>query len=119
MNKFWCYGFLILIMMLSGVVVLAQDATPEATPEAAALGTAADLEVTDAEVEAAKTVLGDKGFIGIIACTFSTEYHFTVADSARQRAEALGLKVEMVDSEINVEKQISAIENLTASGANV
>jgi len=119
MKKIVFIVFLFLVVVLSGAVALAQDATPEASPEAPALGTAADLEVTDAEVKAAKTALGDQGFIGIIACTFSTEYHFTVADSARQRAEALGLKVEMVDSEINVEKQISAIENLTASGANV
>lgn len=117
MKKALFIVFLFLFVGLSGV--LAQDATPEATPEAPALGTAEDLEVTDAEVEAATTALGDQGFIGVIACTFSTEYHFTVADSARQHAEALGLKVEMVDSEINVEKQISAIENLTASGADV
>lgn len=110
---------LFLVVALSGAVTLAQDATPEATSETPMLGTAEDLEVTDAEVEAAQSVLGDQGFVGIVACTFSTEYHFTVADRARQRAEALGLRVDMVDSEINVEKQISAIENLTASGANV
>lgn len=119
MKKIGFIGFLFWLVVLSGLVVLAQDATPEATPDMTELGTAADLEVTEAEVEAATTALGDDGFIGVIACTFSTEYHFTVADSARQRAEELGLKVELVDSEINVEKQISAIENLTASGADV
>lgn len=120
MKKIGFIGVLLLMIVLSGLVVVAQEATPEATPDMAPpLGTAADLDVSDAEVEAATTALGEEGFIGVIACTFSTEYHFTVADSARQRAEALGLKVEMVDSEINVEKQISAIENLTASGADV
>ncbi|GIL13243.1 MAG: sugar ABC transporter substrate-binding protein [Chloroflexi bacterium] len=111
MKKFWLYGLLLLIIALSGVVTLAQEEME--------LGTAEDLEVTDAEIEAAAEALGEDGFIGIVACTFSTEYHFTVADSARQRAEDLGLRVTMVDSEINVEKQINAIENLTASGADV
>ena len=88
-----------------------------AAAQEAPLGTAADLAVSEEEAAAAQAALGERGFIGVIACTFSTEYHFTVADSARARAEELGLRVEMIDSEINVEKQISAIENLTASGA--
>lgn len=97
-------------ILLTGMLTFAQ---------ADELGTAADLEPTQAEIDAALAALGDEGLVGVIACTFSTEYHFTVADSARQRAEELGLRVELVDSEINVEKQISAIENLTTKGADV
>lgn len=83
------------------------------------LGTVDDLAVTDEEIEMARAHLeADESLVGIIACTFSTEYHFTVADSARQRAEGYGLTVEMVDSEIDVETQISAIENFVARGAD-
>ena len=83
------------------------------------LGTAEDLELTDDEVTAAQEALGDDGFVGIIACTFGSEWHFTAADSARQHLEELGIRVEAFDSEIDVEKQISAIENFTSSGADV
>ncbi|HLA45060.1 MAG TPA: sugar ABC transporter substrate-binding protein [Aggregatilineales bacterium] len=83
------------------------------------LGTAEDLELTDDEVTAAQEALGDDGFVGIIACTFGSEWHFTAADSARQHLEERGIRVEAFDSEIDVEKQISAIENFTSSGADV
>lgn len=83
------------------------------------LGTAADLEVTQEEIEAALAGLGDTGFVGIIACTLSTDYHATVAESAAARAAELGIRAELFDSQINVERQISAIENFTNSGAGV
>jgi ribose transport system substrate-binding protein len=105
--KFWLIT--LLLIFGSGLLALAQDQ----------LGTAGDLEPTAEEIAAATSALGDEGFIGIIACTFSTDYHFTVADSARAYAESLGLNVQMVDSEINVDKQIQAIENFANSGAQV
>ena len=100
---------LLLVFSISGAV-LAQDEE---------LGTAEDLELTDDEIAAAQDALGDDGFVGIIACTFGSEWHFTAADSARQRLEDLGVAAEAFDSEIDVEKQISAIENFTSSGADV
>lgn len=113
------YLILVLVLALSALAVHAQDATPEATPEEAMLGTAEDLVPTDDEVSAAIAALGDDGFVGIIACTLSTEYHSTVAESAQARLEELGVNAQLFDSEINVEKQISAIENFTSSGAKV
>jgi len=83
------------------------------------LGTADDLKPTQAEIDAAKAVLGDKGLIGIVACTLSTEYHSTVPNAAKARADALGIKVEVFDSEVKAEKQISAIENFVSKGAKV
>jgi len=106
----------LMVAVFSNVYVSAQEATPEPVME---LGTEADLEPTEAEIEAALTALGDDGFIGIIACTFGTEYHFTVADTARQYAEDLGLQAEVFDSQVNVERQISAIESFTADGVDV
>lgn len=119
------YLILVLLLALSALAVVpafAQDATSEPTAEAteaAPLGTAEDLVPTDAEVEAAIAALGDEGFVGIIACTLSTEYHSTVAESAQARLEELGVNAQLFDSEISVEKQISAIENFTSSGAKV
>ncbi|MFN8560903.1 MAG: sugar ABC transporter substrate-binding protein [Anaerolineae bacterium] len=113
------YLILVLVLALSALAVHAQDATPEATPEAMTLGTAEDLVPTDAEVEAAVAALGDDGFVGIIACTLTTEYHSTVAEQAKARLDELGVANQLFDSEVNVEKQISAIENFTSSGAKV
>ncbi|MCC6802291.1 MAG: sugar ABC transporter substrate-binding protein [Anaerolineae bacterium] len=113
------YLILVLVLAFSALAVHAQEATPEATAEAPALGTAADLVPSDDEVAAAIAALGDDGFVGIIACTLSTEYHSTVAESAQARLEELGVNAQLFDSEINVEKQISAIENFTSSGAKV
>lgn len=50
--------------------------------------------------------------------TYSTEYHATVADSAANYAKKLGLKVRTFDSELKVDKQISAIESFVANGAS-
>ncbi|KAB2904793.1 MAG: sugar ABC transporter substrate-binding protein [Anaerolineae bacterium] len=108
-------GLILFSILLLALPAFAQEATEE--PEE--LGSAEDLETTEEEVAAAVEALGEDGFIAIIACTYSTEWHFTVADSAQTYAEELGLRVEAFDSEIDVEKQISAIENFTSSGADV
>jgi ribose transport system substrate-binding protein len=97
----------------------AAPVAPHPTLTTTGLGTAQDLVPTQAEIDAAKAVLGDKGLIGIVACTLSTEYHSTVPNSAKARADALGVKVEVFDSEVKADKQISAIENFVSKGAKV
>jgi ABC-type sugar transport system substrate-binding protein len=79
------------------------------------MGTADDLTVTEAEIAAAKAHLGDAS-VGLVPCTMSTEYHSTVAEGARKALEGYGMKVQIVDSEAKPEKQITAIENMTAAG---
>jgi ribose transport system substrate-binding protein len=84
------------------------------------LGTADELVPTDEEIQAAIAHLdADESFIGIVACTYSTDYHSAVPDAAVAYAEELGIRVETFDSEIDVEKQISGIENFVSSGADV
>jgi ribose transport system substrate-binding protein len=82
------------------------------------LGVAEDLVPTDQEIEDATAALGD-GFIGIIACTYETDYHSTVANAAEQRLEELDVPVQTWDSQVDVETQIQGIENFVASGADV
>lgn len=106
----------LLFMFMIGITVLSFTGLVAAQDM---LGTAADLEVSQGEIEEALTALGDDGFVGIIACTLSTDYHATVAESAAARAAELGIRAELFDSQINVERQISAIENFTNSGAAV
>ena len=84
------------------------------------LGVAEDLTPTEDEIQTAIAHLDSMdSFIGIVACTYSTDYHSTVPDSAQAYAESLGIRVETFDSEIDVEKQISGIENFVSSGAAV
>lgn len=84
------------------------------------LGSAEDLEPTEEEISLAKAHLeDDDSFIGIVACTYATDYHSTVPEAAVEYAEELGLRVETFDSETDVEKQIRGIENFVSSGANV
>ena len=109
--------FLLVILVLALLPLAFAFAQDEEEEEA--LGSFADLELTDEEVEAAIEALGEDGFIGIVACTYSTDYHFKVADSARARAEELGIRAEIFDSQINVERQISGIESFVANGVSV
>jgi ribose transport system substrate-binding protein len=90
------------------------------TLDANGLGTEQDLTPSQDEITTAKSRLtADKGFIGVIACTYSTEYHSTVAQSAEAYAKQQGLSVQTFDPELDVNKQISAIEDFTNSGADV
>ena len=113
------FRFLLSLMLISalamaGSIVVAQDGEDE--PE---LGTAEDLELTEEEIDAAIEALGEDGFIGVIACTYETEYHSTVAESAEAYATELGLNVQAFDSEINVDRQITGIESFVNDGAQV
>ncbi len=103
---------LVLTLAAAGTVAIAQDGE---TP----LGTAEDLVPTDAEIQAAIDALGADGFIGVIACTYETEYHSTVAESAEAYAKELGLNVQTFDSQIDVDRQITGIENFVNDGAKV
>ncbi len=80
------------------------------------MGTAEDLVPSEAEIQAALAHVG-QDMVGIVPCTMATEYHFTVADEARKQLEEWGFRVQLVDPEQEAERQIAAIENLTAAGA--
>lgn len=97
----------------------AKVSTPHPTLTAGAPGTAADLVPTQAEVDLATAVLGSEGFIGMVACTLNTEYHSTVADTAKITADALNLKFALFDAQVEAEKQVSAIRDFIAKGAKV
>lgn len=81
-------------------------------------GLAEDLAVTKDEISAALEALG-QGSVGLIPCTMANEYHFAAADSCRSTLEGFGINVRLVDPETRSEKQISAIENLSAAGVKV
>jgi len=109
----------LMVMVLCAGLASAQGKYPEPKLLNTGLGVASDLTPTDKEIAAARQRLDKEGsFVGIIAMTYSTEYHATVAEGAENAAKKLGLRVKTFDSELKVDKQISAIESFTASGAS-
>src|SRR3974377_481084 len=115
--KRWLMG------MVCGVLFIAGCTTP-ATPAPALpalftdrLGTAQDLVPTQTEIAAAQAALGAQGFIGIVACNLSSEYHATVPKAAQALADKVGLRIEVFDSESKADRQITAIENFVSKGA--
>ena len=123
MKRWWmvviCYA--LFMASCTGPMTSAPTSTPRPLPAlwADRLGTAQDLVPTEAEIAAAKTALGTKGFIGIVACNLSSEYHATVPKAAQLLAEKLGLRIEVFDSETKADRQIAAIENFVSKGAQV
>ena len=97
---------------------LAAGAKPQPTLTTGGLGIADDLTPTNDETALARTTLGG-GLIGVVACTLSTEYHSIVAADAQARAEALGFRVEIFDSQAKAERQPGAVKDFVARGAKI
>ncbi len=93
------------------------DLDPRPTLLTNRVGKANDLQPSTTEVAAARSALGPQGFIGIVACNLSSEYHSTVPRAAQALADQYGLRTEVFNSDTKAERQISAIENFVARGA--
>jgi ribose transport system substrate-binding protein len=102
----------------TAVPALPAGSQPHPTLIAGNPGSAADLTPNAAEIAAARATLGS-GLIGVVACTLSTEYHSIVAADAQTRAETLGFRVEVFDSQAKAERQPGAIKDLVDRGAKV
>jgi ABC-type sugar transport system substrate-binding protein len=97
---------------------LVADTQPHPTLTDGSPGIAEDLTPTAKEIAAARAAIGG-GLIGLVACTLSTEYHSIVAADAQARAEALGFRVEVFDSQAKAERQPDAINDFVARGAKI
>jgi ribose transport system substrate-binding protein len=98
--------------------MLATDGQLHPTLTSDSLGSADDLAPTNDEIAVAKATLGS-GLIGVVACTLSTEYHSIVAADAQARAETLGFRVEVFDSQAKAERQPDAIKDFVTRGAKI
>ncbi|GEM_PF-742477 len=81
-------------------------------------GVPADLNFTSAELNAARASLNGS-FIGMMACTLSTDYHASLARAVRTQAQALNLPVQVADSQADQFRQPAIINSFTAQGAKV
>lgn len=93
---------------------------PRLAPESSrpASGPTSALALTDQEIRTARQRLQDS-FVGIMACTLETEYHASLVRSARLRANALSLPVQVVDSRADRFRQPAIINRFIAEGAHV
>ena len=115
--KRWLMGIICGVLFIAGCTGPATPAPALPALFTDRLGTAQDLAPTQTEIAAAQTALGAKGFIGIVACNLSSEYHATVPKAAQALADKLGLRIEVFDSETKADRQIAAIENFVSKGA--
>jgi ribose transport system substrate-binding protein len=116
MHRWWmiAIGLLMLTACNGGTPTLAPQLLPTPT---VTLGQPQDLATTEAEIAAAKIALGPQGFIGIVACNLSSEYHAGVPRAAQALAQQWGLPVQVFDSETKADRQNAAIETFVAKGA--
>lgn len=90
--KRWWMVMVCSVLLMTGC---AGSSTPApAPPERPALltdhlGSAQDLIPTEAEIAAARTALGTKGFIAVVACNLGSEYHAAVPRAAQALADKL------------------------------
>jgi ABC-type sugar transport system substrate-binding protein/predicted Ser/Thr protein kinase len=78
---------------------------------------AREIVPTKEEIERARAILGEDGFVGMINCNMSSEYHATIAREIVDFAKEYGIKVEIYDPNSDAYVQVTLIEQARAEGA--
>ncbi len=121
---------LITLLVLAGLAVFElrsaiapapTPAVPVPTPTTAdlqrpAVGVVRDLSLSSDELKLAQDALNGS-FVGMVACTLTTDYHASLARSVRTYAEKLNLPVQVVDANNDSLQQPILINRLVAQGA--
>ncbi len=129
-------GIVGMILLGVGAVILAllltrgsddqADSRPTITPSAAvfvptvlpgAEELAALAQPAEAEIQQAQQRLADGGFIGLIACNMSSEYHATMTREIADFIQGYGIESQVYDSNTDEYRQITEIERARADGA--
>jgi ABC-type sugar transport system substrate-binding protein len=117
MRRWWIIAIGLLILAACNGGTPTPDPQPRSVLWADRLGQPQDLVTTESEIAAAKIALGEQGFIGIVACNLSSEYHAAVPRAAEALAQQWGLTVQVFDSETKADRQNAAIETFVDKGA--
>jgi serine/threonine protein kinase/DNA-binding LacI/PurR family transcriptional regulator len=80
-------------------------------------GKADDALPSQAEVEAAQVRVGEDGFIALVTCNQTSEYHSAQAREIADFARAYGLPIRIYDSDNDEYNQLTLIERARAEGA--
>lgn len=75
------------------------------------------LAPTRAQIEEARRTLGTDGFIAVVACNRSSEYHATLTRETADRARSYGLAVRIYDSDSDAYQQRVEMEKALGEGA--
>jgi ABC-type sugar transport system substrate-binding protein len=76
-----------------------------------------EIELSPDELAAAESA-GAGNLVGIVAATMATEYHASLNNSIKARAEELGFEAEIFDSREDVNLQLQGIEGFVSKGAD-
>jgi serine/threonine protein kinase/DNA-binding LacI/PurR family transcriptional regulator len=93
-------------------------APPQAVVEMDKRAPASDLVPGAGEIERAKIRMGDKGFVGYLACNQDTEFHAGLAREMSDLANKYGLRFKIYDSETDAYREITLIERARSDGAS-
>lgn len=108
-------ALLLALVMVIGMVGCAATADPTKEPEAAAPEAAPEAEA-EAAPEAEAEESGSKGTIGIGLLYLRDEYYIDVATRLVTRLEEMGYETQVIDTDADTAKMVSAIEDFTAKG---
>jgi ABC-type sugar transport system substrate-binding protein len=107
----------------SETTAAAPDTTAGSEPTAAPNGAQIDMEaradaidLSDDELSAISNVSSGE-LIGIVAATMATDYHKTLNESIKARAEELGFNAEIFDSKEDPSQQLQGIEGFISKDA--
>ena len=111
---------LMIAVMVGAFFLLKARAEPEnRTPTVLSGETmvAADIIPAEDEISRADEALGERGFVAMIACNQTSEYHATIAREVKDFAEEYGLPVTVYDSNSDSYVQQTMIERARSEGA--
>jgi ABC-type sugar transport system substrate-binding protein len=111
---------IVAVLIVVVVMLLGRDQTVEFGPPVVLdgeTGIAADIIPSRDEIARADQRLGQSGFLGLIACNTSSQYHATQAREIADFARAYGLNVRVYDPDSDAYQQVTELETARAQGA--
>jgi ribose transport system substrate-binding protein len=102
----------------SGATASTKSSSPPQKGTIAAGQTATSDQVQLTSDQEASVKSASKGaLIGIVCATMNTQFHATLCNAAKDRAEALGYKAEIFDSQTDPNRELQGLEGFISKGA--
>ncbi|MBC7871832.1 MAG: protein kinase, partial [Chitinophagaceae bacterium] len=112
---------LVLAVILAAVIFATRDSgakvllPPTVLPDRRV--NAANIIVTDEEIAFANQNLGDEGFVALITCNRTSQYHAGITREIVEDAERYGLRVQIYDADNSPNRQVTLNEQARGDGA--
>ena len=113
-------GLVVIVVVAALALILWPDDSVEFGPPIVLedeMAPATDIVPASGEIERAQQRLGSGGFLGLIACNTSSQYHATLVREMADFARAYGLEVRVYDPDSDVYEQVTLMEKARAEGA--